>query len=72
MSITRIVYRQCPGCGVDLTHRTLYICHECWRVLPAGLRKGYNHSRTLDERREAYKEILRHFRDKKQQPELPL
>lgn len=62
--------RQCPGCECGLFHQTRYVCDPCWRGLPKTLSAAYNQSRTLDERRSAYREILTHFRDKKQQPEL--
>lgn len=65
-------HRQCPGCQCQLHHRNLYICHDCWRALPKTLTAAYNQSRTLEERRTAYRSILTHYRDKRQQPELGL
>lgn len=70
--ITPTAFRRCPGCNCDLHHRNLYVCHDCWRALPRSLSQGYNQSRTLDDRRAAYRAILEHFRQKKEQPELGL
>lgn len=69
---TNTPIRQCPGCKCDLNHRNLYICHECWRGLPKSLTAAYNQSRSLEDRRTAYREILKHFREQHEQPQLGL
>lgn len=62
--------RHCPDCEAVLTHPKLLLCHPCWDRLPAKLRQGFNHSIDLTQRRENYRAILEHIRDRKANPEL--
>jgi hypothetical protein len=64
--------RQCPGCEGELNHPKLLICHACWAPLPAKLKQAFNRAPSMPDRRAAYREILEHFRQLKQQPELLL
>lgn len=65
-------HRQCPGCDCGLHHRNRLVCDPCWRSLPHGLSQAYNQSRTLEDRRAAFRAILDHFRDQREQPQLDL
>lgn len=62
--------RMCPMCGQDTAHRNLLLHHECWQKLPPKLQQDFNRSPTIDDRRAAYRAILEHIRERKEQPEL--
>lgn len=64
--------RHCPDCDAVLTHPKLLLCHPCWSKLPQALRQGFNLAPSMEDRRAAYRQILRHIREKKENPELKL
>ena len=62
--------RRCPDCDAVLNHPKLVMCHVCWKKLPHLLRQNFNHAISAETRCEVYRLILRHIRDKKENPEL--
>ncbi len=62
--------RICPMCGQDTAHRNLLLHHECWQKLTPKLQQDFNRAPTIEDRRAAYRAILEHIRERKEQPEL--
>lgn len=60
----------CPACGEAKQHRNLLLHHACWDKLPSILQQNFNRAPTLDDRRAAYRAILEHLREQKENPEL--
>lgn len=64
--------RHCPGCSAVLGHPKRLVCEDCWKSLPRALQDGFNRAPTLPDRRQAFRAILDHFRERREQPELKL